>query len=251
VRADTAKRDRRFAHPLAVVAIAAVFGAGLASCGERASVVNGAVPGASPITSGSAEASASAPPSTKTTTQRTAPHGASGVVTEPAPTSGNSGNPPAESATPPPAPTPFSFPASFAAASPTDAAAVNRSYQAFLTDVAGLDSGFDPGWVTRLRQVATTKLVKAVREVAAGFQKLGDHTEGALHDSHVGIRVHGSRAVLIDCLDEYDWYLVNDKSGDPDPGATRGNFEAFSSFVDTSTGWKVSLWKPGSYACQY
>jgi hypothetical protein len=155
------------------------------------------------------------------------------------------------SPTPLPTPTPFAFPANFAAASATDSAAISRSYQDFLADVAGLDAGFDPGWVTRMRQVATAKLIDAVQQVAAGFQKLGDHTEGALHDSHVGIQTRGSRAVVIDCLDEYDWYLVNDKSGEPDPGATRGNFEAFSSFVHTSTGWKISLWKPGSYACQY
>jgi hypothetical protein len=153
--------------------------------------------------------------------------------------------------TPPPAPTPFQFPANFSTPHHHEAAQIATAYQAFLADTAGLDANFDAGWVTRMRQVATPKLVHDSREVAAGLQELNDHTIGALRDSHEGIKVKQSKAVVIDCLDEVDWYVVDDKNGRADHGATRGDFSGFATLVHTATGWRVSTWKPGQLTCTF
>jgi hypothetical protein len=237
-----------------LVAAAGLLWLGLAGCGGASdpTVPSGAIVSAvasAPMSAATGPVVSSSPAASS---HASAPGTSRSVGPTAAESSGrSSGSSPTGTLTPPPAATPFAFPARYRAPSPAQLADIDDAYQSFLTDVAGLDASFDPGWVSRLREVATPKLVDAVRKVAAAYQTLDDHTVGALHDSHVTIRVQGTRAAVIDCLDEYDWYIVDNKTGMADPGATRGDFEAFTDVAQSSQGWKVSLWKPGQYSCQY
>jgi hypothetical protein len=257
----TGDRQRR-GHGYAIALCTGLLFLGLAGCGGSTDVVAQTTPVAGVATG---VTSPPAVPVPATTTSAAGPTGTTyvpgqtitggtTVPTQPTSASVTTSVPasrPSASPTLPPAPTPFAFPAHYGKPSPADSSAVNHAYQSFLADVAGFDGDFDPGWVARLQQVATSKVVTAVQKVGAGYQSLGDHTQGALRDSHVEIKTSGSRGLVIDCLDEVDWYIVDDKTGDADQGATRGDYEAFTNLVHTAHGWKVSLWKPGQYVCQY
>jgi len=103
--------------------------------------------------------------------------------------------------------------------------------------------------VTVLQRVATSDIVDSVTAQANTIEAAHEHTEGELSDSDVKVSVTGSNASISDCLDQYDWFLVEDGTGEPDPAVTRGHFTGSAQLTLTTGGWKVSAFAASTSPC--
>jgi hypothetical protein len=130
-------------------------------------------------------------------------------------------------------------------------AAVGSIYSLFLSDVAGLDDNFANHWVQSLQQIAVPSLVEEAKLAAQTLQQGQAHGVGPLQDSHRSVVISGSTARVSDCLDEYDWYVVSDATGQPRPGIARGYFSGKGVLTDQNGQWVVAAWKSESAPCRY
>ena len=132
-------------------------------------------------------------------------------------------------------------------------AAINEAYYVFMTSVSGLDDDFNGGWVSTLGQVSQPAVVKAAEQAAGTLEQARDHGVGTLRDDHRVLHVdpRNGRATLTDCLDEYHWYVVSDRTGQPDPGVARGYFRGSGTFVESAGRWLVQSWKSESTTCRF
>jgi hypothetical protein len=125
-------------------------------------------------------------------------------------------------------------------------------YDTFLSDISGLDDNLNQTWVSAIQQVVTARLLKAAEEQAETILAAHEHGTGTLKDAHQVVEVTGpATASIFDCLDEVDWYLVEDASGQPDPGITRGDFVGIADLVLQDGHWYVDVWQPSQGRCQF
>ena len=125
-------------------------------------------------------------------------------------------------------------------------------YGSFLRDIAELDDTLNASWIADLQKVATSRLVKAAEEQADTIEAAHEHTVGTLADAHeTVVMTSGTAASLFDCLNEEDWYLVEDSTNQPDPEVTRGYFVGLADFVLQGGHWYVDVWQPAQGACHF
>ena len=132
-------------------------------------------------------------------------------------------------------------------------AAINEAYYVFMTSVSGIDDDFNGGWVSELQQVAEPAVVDAAKRAAGTLESAREHGVGTLRDDHRALHINpaAGRATLTDCLDEYNWYVVSDSTGQPDPGVARGYFEGTGTFVESAGRWLVESWRSEPTKCQF
>jgi uncharacterized protein YraI len=128
-------------------------------------------------------------------------------------------------------------------------ASARASYTAFLKDLSGLDSSFQASWIAAMAEVATTQIVESAWQAANTVRAAHEHTVGELSDSHLSVVVVGNTARVEDCLDEFDWYVVEDGSGRPDPAVSRGHFQAVGALGFAAGRWLVTQFQPGTASC--
>jgi hypothetical protein len=210
----------------------AFLAAGVTSCGLR---VNRPAAGPGIITS---------VPSTATTTTTGPPEpGSSAIPTTtnlpPLPTGGS--NSPGQSS--------LSPPTTAGASRNTQLLAV---YDRFLHDIAGLDDNLNQSWIAALKQVATARLVNAAERQAQSILNAQEHGIGSLQDDHQLTKITSSTtASVFDCLDEQHWYLIQNTTGQPDPGVTRGYYIGIADLVLQGGRWYVDVWQPSQGQCRF
>ena len=123
------------------------------------------------------------------------------------------------------------------------------TYASWMSDLSGLVDNLSNVWLTAIREVATESMTDAANKTAIAVQEADEHGVGTLVDSHRVITVHPDEADLTDCLDEEHWYVVNNSSGQPDPGVTRGYFEGTAKFTLVNGQWFVSSWNSHPQTC--
>jgi hypothetical protein len=213
---------RRVPAPLIVTAAAI----GLAGCGLRVTPTRDTRSTTIVNSRAASTTSTSGAPTTSTTTSTT-----------PLPLSG--GEPGPESTTP-------------VTAGEDTTAQLQAVYDTFLADISGLDDNLNQSWLTALQQVVTPRLLKAADEQAETFLAAHEHGTGTLKDAHQVVKITGSKtATIFDCLDEVDWYLVEDASGQPDPGIARGDFVGIADLVLQGGRWYVDIWQPSQGQCHF
>lgn len=134
---------------------------------------------------------------------------------------------------------------------PDDPGQIGIVYDAFLSDFSGLLDYLSRDWMTAVTQISTERMSAAAVAAAGAVQQAHDHGIGALVDSHRRLTVTGGSASLTDCLNEKDWYVVEDKSGRPDPSVTRGMFIGTATFTKLNGQWKVSAWNSHPHRCSF
>ena len=132
-------------------------------------------------------------------------------------------------------------------------AGINQAYYVFMTSISGLDDDFNGGWVTELQKVAVPAMVDTAERAAGTLEAAKDHGVGTLRDDHRVLHIdpRAGKATLTDCLDEYNWYVVSDGSGQPDPGVARGYFQGTGVFVQSAGHWMVQSWRSEPTRCQF
>jgi hypothetical protein len=228
--------------PLVGIVVASLlFGVALTSCGERNhQPIGTSSPAASPSKPGSANPDQSGSEGSATTAPPT--------TEEPSPIS--SGGAPA-AGVPLDTPTSTTDTATTGTSTAIDAQ-VTAVYDKFLQDVAGLDANLNQSWLDSLEQVATPKFVHAAQQQADAISHAQEHSTGSLKDDHQVIKITSSVSVSIfDCLDEKDWYLVEDSNGEPDPGITRGDYVGIADMLLQNGRWYVDVWQPSQGACSF
>jgi hypothetical protein len=125
-------------------------------------------------------------------------------------------------------------------------------YDTFLADISGLDDNLNQSWLSAIKQVVTPRLLKAAQEQAETILAAHEHGTGTLKDAHQVVKVTGpATASIFDCLDEVDWYLVEDASGQPDPGITRGDYVGIADLILQDGHWYVDIWQPSQGQCRF
>ncbi len=136
------------------------------------------------------------------------------------------------------------------AATPHDAVA--GAYQAYLTDLSGLDDTLSKAYLAPLASVTTTRLGQASVRQAAAILSAQEHGVGTLRDAHLEIRMTGTEsAALADCQDQEDFYLVSDGSGAPDPFVQRGFFVGSAQLVLEGGRWRVDTFTTTRVPCSF
>ena len=131
-------------------------------------------------------------------------------------------------------------------------AAIAGAYQAYLTDLSGLDDTLSRAYVAPLASVTTTRLGQASVRQAAAILSAQEHGVGTLRDAHLGIRMTGpASAALADCQDQEDFYLVSDQSGTPDPFVQRGYFVGSAQLVLEGGHWLVDTFTTTRVPCSF
>jgi autotransporter adhesin len=217
--------------PLAAALIAAPVL--LAACGERAHIPNGSA--AAP-----AGTSHDANAANTTTTISTAGTGASALPTLP------------KGRLPPTTVPAATGGAVGAAATDPTQRAILGAYESYLVDLSGLDDNLSQGYIAPLAAVTTTRLAQASVRQAAAILAAQEHGVGTLHDDHVSVVMTGSSsAVLADCQDDFDFYLVSDSTSTPDAFVQRGDFAGSAQMVLQNGHWLVDVFTTTHVACSY
>lgn len=99
--------------------------------------------------------------------------------------------------------------------------------------------------------VAVTSLVDDAEGAAAIIGQDHEHGTGTLVDDQRKLKITGATASVTDCLDEMHWYVVSDRTGQPDPGVARGYFDGSGTLVDHNSRWYVSTWKSEGTSCTF
>lgn len=97
--------------------------------------------------------------------------------------------------------------------------------------------------------MATPQLVSSVTASAATIEAAHEHTVGTLDEDELQVVVTGTTASVSDCLDEQDWYVVEDSSGKADPAVERGHFRSTAKVTEHDSTWLVAQFTPGSQPC--
>jgi hypothetical protein len=126
---------------------------------------------------------------------------------------------------------------------------VRTAYESFLRVLTGLDGSPDRTWVAALSQVATPAVAASVAAAATTIGAAHEHTVGQLTDAQFTVAVTGSQAQVGDCLDEYDWHLVENGSGAADPGVTRGRFRGEAQLTETGGRWLIAQFHSTTTPC--
>lgn len=204
----------------------------LAACGERAHIPQG-----SAASAGRSEASNG---SSGTTTSSTSAPGASTLPTLP-----RGGHPPTTT-------TPSIGGSVAQAATDPTQRAVLTTYESYLVDLSELDDNLSQAYIAPLASVTTQRLAQASVRQAAAILSAHEHGVGTLHDDHVSIVMTGpASAVVADCQDEYDFYLVSDGTSTPDPFVQRGDFAGSAQMVLQNGHWLVDVFTTTHVACAY
>ena len=225
-------------HWRSLLAAALIIAAsGLTACGGRFRVPNDA--GGAPTT---------VPAATRTT-------GASGAAANSgSPTSTGPGMPrqavaPADGTSSPPTTLP---PRATVPTVSSPHEAIAGAYQAYLTDLSGLDDTLSKAYVAPLASVTTTRLGQASVRQAATILSAQEHGVGTLRDAHLEIRMTGpASAALADCQDQENFYLVSDQSSSPDPFVQRGYFVGSAQLVLEGGRWLVDTFTTTHVPCSF
>jgi hypothetical protein len=205
----------------------------LAACGERAHLPNGSA------ASANASRGSNGPASATTTTSITST-GASALPTLP------------KGARPPTTVVPTTRGGVGNAATDPTHRAILSAYESYLVDLSGLDDNLSQGYIAPLASVTTNRLAQASVRQAAAILAAQEHGAGTLHDDHVSVVMTGpSSAVLADCQDEFDFYLVSDGSSTPDAFVQRGDFAGSAQMVVQNGHWLVDVFTTTHVACAY
>ena len=206
----------------------------LAACGERAHIPQGAAATSEGVSHGSV----SSAPTTTTTS-------AGSSSTSALPTLPSGGRPPTTHA-------PTTAGGASGAGTDPSQRAILGAYESYLVDLSGLDDNLSKGYIAPLASVTTTRLAQASVRQAAAILGAKEHGVGILHDDHVSVVMTGtSSAALVDCQDEYDFYLVSDSSSTPDPFVQRGDFAGSAQMVLQNGHWLVDVFTTTHVACSY
>jgi hypothetical protein len=129
---------------------------------------------------------------------------------------------------------------------------IESDYHSFLVLLSGLDDNLTSNWSTALQGVATARLVLAAQRDAAAIEQAHEHGVGTLTVDHEVVKLlSGTQATVFGCLDEYDFYLVQDANGQPDPAVSRGDFVGVADMVEVSGQWRVDVWESEQGHCTY
>jgi hypothetical protein len=226
-----------------LVAALIVAPLGLAACGGRFTLGPDEAPSAARQTTTTTGPALG--PTNGATTATTAPTaGAGSEPTLPA-RSSVAGQEPASGGTA--APTPRT---TNPGATPTHQAILN-AYDAYLTDLSGLDDTLSKGYIAPLASVTTTRLAQASVRQAAAILAAKEHGVGLLRDDHVTVDMTGSTsAALADCQDEDHFYLVSD-AGVPDPFVARGDYAGSAQLVFQDGHWLVDVFTTTHVPCVF
>jgi hypothetical protein len=130
--------------------------------------------------------------------------------------------------------------------------AIERVYETYLYDLSGLDDYLNQSWVPPLAEVTTTSLGEATVRAAAAILHAKEHGVGTLKDDKVVVKITGpSSASLVDCQNEKDFYLVENKTGIPDPAVSRNDFVGVAQLVNHNGRWYVSVFATTHTVCSY
>jgi hypothetical protein len=129
---------------------------------------------------------------------------------------------------------------------------IESDYHTFLVDLSGLDDNLNSSWSSALQTVATARLVLATQRDAAAIAQAHEHGVGMLMVDHEVVKaINASQATVFGCLDEYDFYLVQNANGQPDPAVSRGDFIGVADMVLVNGQWKVDVWESEQGHCTY
>ncbi len=135
---------------------------------------------------------------------------------------------------------------------PSPRKAVADAYQAYLSDLSGLDDTLSKAYLAPLASVTTTRLGQASARQAAAILAAKEHGVGTLRDAHLEIRMTGpASAALADCQDEQHFYVVSDQSGTPDTFVQRGYFVGSAQLVLESGHWLVDTFTTTHVPCSF
>ena len=130
--------------------------------------------------------------------------------------------------------------------------AIAGAYQAYLTDLSGLDDTLSKAYLAPLASVTTTRLGQASVRQAAAILSAQEHGVGTLRDAHLEIRMTGpASAALADCQDQEDFHLVSDGSGTPDPFVQRGYFVGSAQLLLEGGRWLVDTFTTTRVPCSF
>jgi hypothetical protein len=129
--------------------------------------------------------------------------------------------------------------------------AILTSYETYLVDLSDLDDNLNQSDVAPLATVSTYRLAQASVRQAAAILAAHEHGVGTLRDDHVSVVVTGpTSAVIADCQDEYDFYLV-EESGTPDPFVARADFTGSAQMVLEKGTWLVDVFTTTHETCAF
>lgn len=161
-------------------------------------------------------------------------------------TRGSSAGPGSPPVTPP---APMEAPASRATGPYTE---LQDVYERYLYDLSGLDDNLNRSWIAPLAGVTTSRLAQATVRAAGAILASHEHGVGLLRDDRITIQVTGAdSAVIIDCQDDIDFYLVSDTTGQPDAIVERGDFVGSAKMVKENGTWHVDVFTTTHYRCTY
>jgi hypothetical protein len=129
--------------------------------------------------------------------------------------------------------------------------AILTSYETYLVDLSNLDDTLNETDVAPMATVATYRLAQASVRQAAAILAAHEHGVGTLRDDHVSLVMTGpDSAAIVDCQDEYDFYLV-ESSGTPDPFVARGDFAGSAQMVLQKGTWLVDVFTTTHETCSF
>jgi hypothetical protein len=129
---------------------------------------------------------------------------------------------------------------------------IESNYHSFLVVLSGLDDNLNSSWLSAMQSVATARLVLATQRDAGAIEQAHEHGVGTLAVDHEVVKVlNHTQATVFGCLDEYDFYLVQDANGEPDPAVSRGDFVGVADMVMVDGRWKVDVWESEQGHCTY
>lgn len=124
------------------------------------------------------------------------------------------------------------------------------AYEAYLTDLSGLDDTLSKSYIGPMASVTTRRLAQASIRQASAILSAQEHGVGTLRDGQVQITMSGhAAAVLADCQDERDFYLVSDDSNTPDPFVERGSFVGSAQLLLQGGRWLVDTFTTTHVPC--
>jgi hypothetical protein len=143
------------------------------------------------------------------------------------------------------------IPPGLASSNPTEKA-IATAYETYLVELSGLDDNLSQGYIAPLAAVTTTRLAQASVRQAAAILAAKEHGVGTLRDDQVSVVMTGATsAVLADCQDENDFYLVSDDTSTPDPFVQRGDFAGSAQMVLEDGHWLVDVFTTTHALCTY
>jgi hypothetical protein len=133
----------------------------------------------------------------------------------------------------------------------TPADALDGTYARFLEGLTALFADPASSPQAKLAGGATDEMITATGRAQQAIRNAHDHGTGVLRDRHRVVTRRGESAMLSDCLDEVNWYVVRDATGSPDPSVTRGYFVGRATLVERNGRWYVDTWGSVAQSCTW